>query len=87
MSKITFNSSLYDAIISDGDLILQSLSQDVIFPKGGHSLREDAEGIYFAESNPDRGLNTFIGEYIESMVEIYIKDHKEEAQIIEHFVN
>jgi len=87
MSKIRFGNGLYDSIICDGNIELQGLNETIIFDGGGKELTEDAEKAFFSVRYAGQRLSSFIAEYIEDTLQYWVDVHKEDAQIITHFIN
>ncbi len=87
MNKIRFNSNLYDSVIIDGNIELQSLSETIIFEGGGLELTEDAEREFYSLHYAGQRINSFISEFIEDRLQCFIDSHSDEAEVITHFIN
>lgn len=87
MNKIRFSGNLYDSVINEGNLELQSIHETVIFPNGGTELIEDAEREFFSLRYTGERLNTFIGNYIEDVLQSWVDSNKDRAEIVTHFLN
>lgn len=82
---IKFNNGLYTAIIEDGNLILDSLTDVFIFEGAGKRLTEEAENAFYSLRYAGQRLNGFISDYINDNAQYFVDTHKEEAQKVEDF--
>lgn len=82
---IKFNGGLYTAIIEDGNLILDSLTDVFIFEGAGKRLTEEAENAFYSLEYAGQRLNGFISDYINDNAQYFVDTHKEEAQKVEDF--
>ena len=84
MKKVRFNGNLYDAVINEGNIELQSIQETIIFENGGKELTEDAERAFYQLRYAGQRLNGFISDFIDDMVQYYVDTHKENAQVVKN---
>lgn len=77
---IKFNNGLYTAIIQDGHLILDSLTDVYLFEGAGKRLTEEAENAFYSVKYAGQRLSSFISEYIDDHAQYFVDTHKDEAQ-------
>lgn len=90
MPKVTYKGNSYDAIIIDENIVLQSMTHDVVFENGAVEMERQAESEYFAGFDKLTSLHNYISEYIDRELENYIKWNPEKAIKVvlpEHQVN
>lgn len=77
---IKFNNGLYTAIIEDGHLILDSLTDIYIFEGAGKRLTEEAENAFYSLRYAGQRLSGFVSDYINDTAQYYVDTHRDEAQ-------
>lgn len=72
-NQYTLSGKTYDLLIQDGDIIMQSLEQDLTFPKGFEACKDSARS--YCKANATHGYSEwhvteiameFIADYIKS---------------------
>lgn len=74
---VTINGINYDTIcIIDGNIICQSLHQDLIFENGYDLLRDEARNLWVRKGR-GFGVADFIAEYLDDNLEQWVKNNLE----------
>lgn len=85
--NIALNGKAYWAIIEGKDIILQGITEDVIFEGGYDLLKEEAEDEFYSVEFAGMRLSEFISEYVLRRLETFIMFNKELGHEVNHNLN
>lgn len=78
--KVKFNQNLYDTIITDGNLILDSLKETLIFVGLGGKIEEDCDDEFWKEGFKYMSRASFESEWMDSNVQTYVETYRSDAK-------
>jgi hypothetical protein len=81
---IKFKGEFYDVVISDGNIILQSLKQDVIFEGAAETLADEASKEWYSVEYAGERLKSFVSRYIDDNVQTWVTSHADEGVVMVH---
>lgn len=86
MEKIEINGIQYQAVIIDNAIVLQSLTQDLVFENGYDLLRDEARNLWVRKGR-GFGVADFIAEYIHDNLEQWVKNNLELGKLEKYHLN
>lgn len=75
MKQVTYKGQLYEAVIIDGNIVLQSLKQDVVFENGYKNVCANLEAEWWSAGAIGSSRDYVLEYEVDAILE-YIKDHE-----------
>lgn len=86
MKTIEINGISYDAVIIDGAICLQSITQDIVFENGYELLKDEARNLW-VKSGRGFGPSDFINEYVHDNIEQWVMNNLELGKVVTYNLN
>ena len=71
MKPIEINGIGYDIVIIDANIVLQSITQDIVFELGHELLKDEARNLW-VKSGRGFGVSDFISQYVDDNIEQWV---------------
>lgn len=86
MKQIEINGIHYDAVIIDGAIVLQSITQDIVFDNGYELLKDEASSLW-SKSGRGFGPSDFINDYVNENIEQWVMNNLELGRVETYNLN
>lgn len=90
----TLEGKIYDVVIVDGGIELQSLERTILFQNAYTEICNELEAEYRAEGHEYRfnegrgdGLKSYIDYYEDAYIRAYLDEHKNDGVVIDYNLN
>lgn len=80
MTKVRLNGNLYDARIEETHLILESLTDTLIFEGLGQKIEDECDHDYWKEGFKYESQSSFYSYYMDNHLQFYVDVYKSDAQ-------
>ena len=84
---IKYKGEHYDVVISDGNIILQSLKQDVVFEGAAETLADEASKEWYSVEYAGERLKSFVSRYIDDNIQTWVTSHADEGVVVVNNLN